>query len=56
LLARQTEWQQARRSLSWAEKIRMVEAIRDSILQIQTSRARKVSGSADSEDKDKDAE
>jgi len=28
LLARQAEWQRSRRALAWAEKIRMVEAIR----------------------------
>ncbi|OGP21760.1 MAG: hypothetical protein A2038_04925 [Deltaproteobacteria bacterium GWA2_57_13] len=35
LLERQAEWQKSRKSLSWPEKIRMVEAIRESILQFR---------------------
>ena len=35
LLERQAEWQKRRKSLSWAEKIRMAEAIRESVLQFQ---------------------
>lgn len=35
LLERQARWQKSRRSLSWAEKIRMVEAIRESILRLR---------------------
>ena len=31
LLERQAEWQRARRSLSWPEKVRMAEAMRDVI-------------------------
>ncbi|MGQ0652080.1 MAG: hypothetical protein ACT4P4_07430 [Betaproteobacteria bacterium] len=30
LLERQARWQRARRGLSWAEKIRMAEAVRES--------------------------
>jgi len=37
LLARQTAWQQSRRRLTWAEKIRLVEAIRASILTLRKS-------------------
>jgi hypothetical protein len=35
LLRKQTEWQKGRKELSWPEKIRMVEAIRDSILALR---------------------
>lgn len=31
MLKRQAEWQRSRQSLTWPEKIRMVEAVRDSI-------------------------
>jgi hypothetical protein len=42
LLCRQTAWQKSRRALSWPEKIRMVEAVRDSILALRaTSRSRR---------------
>jgi hypothetical protein len=37
LFRRQTEWQKKRQSLTWAEKIRMVEAIRESILELRGS-------------------
>ena len=35
LLKRQAEWQKSRKSLSWPEKIRMAEAIRESVLQFR---------------------
>jgi hypothetical protein len=35
LLARQAKWQKSRKSLSWPEKIRMAEAIRESVLQFR---------------------
>lgn len=35
LLERQAEWQKTRRSLSWPEKIRMVEAMQDAIRQFR---------------------
>jgi hypothetical protein len=35
LLERQAEWQKSRKSLSWPEKIRMAEAIRESVLQFR---------------------
>ena len=38
LLARQAEWQKSRQALSWPEKIRMVEAIRESVLKLAASR------------------
>lgn len=31
MLKRQAEWQKSRRSLTWAEKIRMAERVRDSV-------------------------
>jgi hypothetical protein len=34
---RQAAWQRARKSLPWPEKIRMVEAIRDSIVLLRRS-------------------
>jgi hypothetical protein len=47
LLERQAEWQKSRKSLSWPEKIRMAEAIRESVLQIRrTGRLLAPSGSA----------
>lgn len=39
-LARQAKWQRARKGLSWPEKIRMVEAIRESVLGFGAIRAR----------------
>jgi hypothetical protein len=35
LFRRQAAWQKARKSLSWPEKIRMVEAIRKSVEQLR---------------------
>ena len=35
LLERQAEWQKARGSLSWPEKVRMAEAMREVILQLR---------------------
>jgi len=40
LLERQAAWQKTRVSLSWPEKIRMAEAIRESVLQLQRSNPR----------------
>jgi len=31
MLQRQAEWQRSRQSLTWPEKLRMVEAVRESI-------------------------
>ena len=36
MLRRQTEWQKSRRALTWPEKIRMAERIRDSIRTLRT--------------------
>jgi len=37
LLERQAAWQKSRKSLPWPEKIRIAEAIRESILQIRST-------------------
>jgi hypothetical protein len=37
MLKRQADWQQSRRRLSWPEKIRMVEAVRESLLQLRSA-------------------
>ena len=36
LLERQARWQKERKSLSWPEKIRLAEAIRESVLRLRT--------------------
>jgi len=38
LLERRAEWQRNRRSLSWSEKVRMAERIRESVLILSRSR------------------
>ncbi len=38
LLERQAEWQKARGGLSWPEKVRMAEAIRETISQLRGGR------------------
>lgn len=40
LLARQTEWQKARRALSWPEKMRLAAAVRESVLALRTAPTR----------------
>ena len=35
LLKRQAAWQKSRKDLSWPEKIRMAEAVRESVLQLR---------------------
>jgi len=35
LLERQARWQKTRRALSWPEKIRMAEMVRESVLQLR---------------------
>ena len=37
LLRRQARWQKARKDLPWPEKIRMAEAIRDSVLELSAT-------------------
>lgn len=43
LLERQARWQKSRKSLSWPEKIRMAEAIRESVLALGGTSPRRVS-------------
>ena len=38
LFERQAEWQKTRQSLSWSAKIRMVEAMQESLRQLRNSR------------------
>jgi hypothetical protein len=40
LLERQAAWQKSRKDLSWPEKIRMAEAIRESVLQLRRSESK----------------
>jgi hypothetical protein len=35
LLERQARWQRARQALSWPEKVRMAEAVRESVQQMR---------------------
>ena len=42
LLERQARWQKTRQALSWAEKIQMVERIRESVRQLRAPRKLKV--------------
>ena len=37
LLKRQADWQKGRKTLSWPEKIRMAESIRESVLTFRRS-------------------
>jgi len=37
ILERQRRWQQARRTLSWAEKVRLVERVRESVRALRAS-------------------
>jgi len=38
MLERQTRWQKSRQSLSWPERIRMAERVRESVQQLHQSR------------------
>jgi hypothetical protein len=38
LFRRQAEWQKSRKSLSWSEKIRMVERMRDDVLKLRATK------------------
>lgn len=42
LLRRQAEWQKSRKDLSWPEKIRMVEKVRDSVRALRATADKKV--------------
>ncbi len=44
LLERQATWQKCRVALTWAEKVRMAEAVRDSVAQLRRGRLPKASG------------
>jgi hypothetical protein len=37
LLERQAGWQRARQALTWPEKVRMAEQVRESVLQLRRS-------------------
>jgi hypothetical protein len=37
LLEKQARWQKARRALSWPEKIRMAERIRESVIRLRAT-------------------
>lgn len=39
LFERQAAWQAGRRQLSWPQKVRMVEAIRESVARLRDSRS-----------------
>jgi hypothetical protein len=43
LLRRQAEWQRSRQALSWPEKIRMAQEIRESIRTLRATSAKNVS-------------
>jgi hypothetical protein len=45
LLERQARWQKSRKALSWSEKVRLAEAIRESILRLREAREPKSSES-----------
>ena len=47
---RMAEWQRGRKSLSWPEKIRMVEAIRESIEQFRRAQKAPTAGNTGSEE------
>jgi len=44
LLERQAAWQKGRVALTWAEKIRMAEAVRESVAQLSRNRLPMASG------------
>jgi hypothetical protein len=45
MLERQAKWQKERAKLSWEEKIRMVEAVQESVRQLRASYVRNESSS-----------
>jgi hypothetical protein len=45
MLERQAKWQKERAKLSWEEKIRMVEAVQESVRQLRASFVRNESSS-----------
>ena len=50
LLQPQAEWQRARTGLTWPEKIRMAEAVRESIVKFRYARSSPTVGVAGSRD------
>ena len=38
MLRRQAEWQKSRKALSWSEKIRLVETLREDLLKLRATR------------------
>jgi hypothetical protein len=46
LLERQAAWQKSRVALTWAEKIRMAEAVRESVAQLSRNRLSMASGAS----------
>ncbi|MGO9271864.1 MAG: hypothetical protein ACLQOO_16635 [Terriglobia bacterium] len=50
LLQRQAAWQKSRVALTWAEKVRMAEAVRESVAQLRRARSPKASGVPASKD------
>jgi hypothetical protein len=49
LLDRQAEWQKSRKALSWLEKIRMAERIRESVLRFRRGAPAKMSGQVETD-------
>ena len=41
LLERQSAWQKGRKELSWPEKIRMAEAVRESVVRLRHSASKR---------------
>jgi len=50
LLERQAAWQKSRVALTWAEKVRMAEAVRESVSQLSRGRPPAASGVPASKD------
>jgi hypothetical protein len=42
MLEKQAQWQKARKALSWPEKIRMAELIRESVIQLRATGRREL--------------
>jgi len=47
MLKRQTEWQKSRQSLTWPEKIRLAERVRESVRQLRVEPRTTVPGAAE---------
>ena len=44
MLERQAQWQKGRKALTWPEKIRMAERVRESVRQLRAGFSHEVSG------------